>query len=146
MERRSGTRPQRILIVEDSEDIRHMWKAWLTYWGFQVDEAANGAEAVHTARLRKPSLVLMDLWMPVLDGFNATVQLKSDPRTADVPVLATSANADPPAPERARMAGCDVFMPKPVDPDELLRHLRLAFRRIQRRGGSARRDDFDSPS
>ena len=133
MERRAGTRPQRILIAEDSDDIRHMWKAWLTYWGFQVDEAQNGAEAVRTALMRKPSLVLMDLWMPVLDGFSATAQLKSHPETADVPVLATSAQVSPPGPEQARRAGCDAFLPKPVDPDELLRHLRLAFRRLRRK-------------
>jgi two-component system response regulator len=131
MERRTGSRPQRILLVEDSDDIRHMWKVWLTYWGFQVDEARNGAEAVRSALARKPSLVLMDLWMPVLDGFTATAQLKSHPATADVPVLATSAHVNSPGPERARLAGCDMFLPKPVDPDELLRHLRMAFRRVK---------------
>jgi CheY-like chemotaxis protein len=111
-----------------------MWKAWLAYWGFAVEEASNGAEALLKARAWRPDLVLMDLWMPVLDGFSATAQLKSDPNMAGVPVLALSAHVTTPGPEQARHAGCDAFLPKPVDPDELLAHVRQAFRLRRERG------------
>lgn len=139
MERRTGTRPQRILVVEDSEDIREMWTAWLSIWGFAVDEARDGAEAVRKARAHRPDLVLMDLWMPVLDGFQATEALKGDPYTAAIPVLATSALVSSPGPERAKMAGCDAFLPKPIEPDELLRKVREVFARLHRRARSAQR-------
>jgi CheY-like chemotaxis protein len=133
MERRTGTRPQRILVVEDSDDIRQMWSTWLSIWGFQVDEARDGAEAVRMVRAKAPDLVLMDLWMPVLDGLGATAQLKSDPATAGIPVLATSAQMNPPGAEQARSVGCEAFLPKPIDPDELLREVRKAFSTLQQR-------------
>ena len=120
-------RPQHVLIADDSDDIRLMWKAWLTFWGFTVDAAANGAEAVRMAQARRPDLVLMDLWMPVLDGLNATTQIRRDPAMANVPILALSANGNPSAPPQAKAAGCDAFFLKPVEPDELLDHMRRAF-------------------
>ncbi len=122
-------RPQRVLLVDDSADIREMWRMWLTFWGFNVEEAANGAEAVDKARQRRPDLILMDLWMPVLDGLQATRQIKADPRTAQVPILAVSAQVFSPAAENAIEAGCETFLPKPVDPDELLEHIRYSFAR-----------------
>ncbi len=127
MERRYGHRPQRVLIVDDSSDIREMWRLWLTFWGFQVDEAQNGHEALDRARSHRPDLVLMDLWMPVLDGLAATERLKADPATAQVPVLALSAYTLPSAVDRALAAGCDSFLPKPVDPDHLLEKIRQMF-------------------
>ena len=132
-----GPRPQHILVVDDSQDMRQMWRVWLTYWGFSVDEAANGAEAIRQARLRRPDLVLMDLWMPVVDGFTATARLKAEPATADVPVLALSAGVFPPTPDRAKGAGCDAFIEKPVDPDDLLEHLRQAFRGLRKPASTA---------
>ena len=132
MERRLSTRPQRILVVDDAADIRELWRLWLTHWGFAVDEAANGAEAVQRARQQPPDLVLMDLWMPVLDGLQATRVLKGNPSTAHVPVLALSAQVESPAPEQAKAAGCEQFLPKPVDPDLLLEKMRAAFARVQR--------------
>lgn len=134
MDRRQIRRPQRVLIVEDSDDIRQMWTTWLRYWGFVIDEARDGAEAVRKARHQRPDLVLMDLCMPVQDGFSATSQLRSHPPTADVPVLAISALMDPPAGDRARAAGCDAFLAKPIDPQQLLAHIRAAFARLRRPG------------
>ena len=132
MERRSIPRPQRVLIADDSADIREMWRLWLTCWGFAVDEAANGAEAVQKARLHPPDLVLMDLWMPVLDGLDATRELKADPATASVPVLALSAQRTMPAAAQAKEAGCEMLLGKPLDPDELLRKIRESFARLRR--------------
>jgi CheY-like chemotaxis protein len=127
MERRQTSRPQRVLLVDDSADIREMWRMWLTFWGFLVEEAANGAEAVEKARRDRPDLILMDLWMPVLDGLQATQQIKADPRTAEVPILAVSAQVFSPAAEDAIAAGCETFLAKPVDPDHLLEEIRFSF-------------------
>src|SRR5688500_11602438 len=63
--RRVLPRPQRVLVVDDDSDIRQIWDLWLTFWGFRVEEAANGAEALDKAKAHRPDLVLMDIWMPV---------------------------------------------------------------------------------
>ena len=133
MERRTLPRPQRVLIVDDSDDIRQLWMAWLTFWGFLVDEARNGAECLSKADANVPDLVLMDLWMPVLDGFTATSMLKSEPKTASVPVLALSAAIHPTSADRAIDAGCDAFLPKGIDPDQLLVQLRRVFGEMRSR-------------
>jgi len=128
MERRARARPQHILIADDSDDLRALWRAFLTYWGFTVDEAHNGLEAIQKARARKPDLIVMDCWMPVLDGLAATAQLRDDPSLADVPVLAVSAAATPHMCGEAAEAGCDAFLRKPLLPDELIQQLRLLLR------------------
>ena len=117
MERRTTRRPQRVLIVDDSADIRELWRLWLTFWGFTVEEARNGCEAVEKAQRNMPDLILMDLWMPVLDGFEAIKRLKSDFATAQVPVLALSAQVECPSPATVRAAGAETFISKPCDPD-----------------------------
>src|SRR5688572_4417601 len=90
MDRRIRSRPQRILLVDDSDVVREMWKAWLTFWGFVVEEARYAAEAVEKARTRLPDLIVMDLAVPVRHGPQAIEVLASDPSTAAVPVLASS--------------------------------------------------------
>ena len=131
MERRQRTRPQRVLVVDDNADIRELWRMWLDFWGFDVQEARDGAEAVHKALMDPPDLVLMDLWMPVLDGVEATRQLKEDARTAHVPVVALSAQAGSPSAADVAEAGAHTFVRKPCDPDELLRHIRSALTRLR---------------
>jgi CheY-like chemotaxis protein len=131
MERRTGPRPQRVLIVDDSADIRALWRLWLTFWGFSVEEARNGLEAVNKAEAHPPDLILMDLWMPVLGGAAATEQLKRAPATANVPVLVMSAQGEDPDTQAVLAAGADVFMPKPCDPDVLLEHIRSAMKRLR---------------
>ena len=130
MDRRVRPRPQRVLVVDDVAEIRELWKLWLTFWGFSVQEARNGAEAVEKATAAPPDLVLMDLWMPVLDGLQAMKQLRGDVRTAHIPVVALSAQALVPNAEAAAQAGATTFVQKPVEPDELLRHIRTAFARL----------------
>lgn len=116
--------------MDDSSDVRQLWKVWLSFRGFVVDEAQNGCEAIQKAKAARPDLILMDLAMPVLDGIRATALLKADSLTARVPVLAVSANVFPPTPQDAIAAGCDVFVPKPVDPEDLIEHVRAALRRL----------------
>src|SRR5689334_8613356 len=105
MDRRVRARPQRVLIVDDVAEIRELWRLWLTFWGFTVQEARNGAEAVQMALASPPDLVLMDLWMPVLDGMEAMKRLKEDTRTAGVPVVALSAQSLTPSPDAIVEAG-----------------------------------------
>jgi len=120
MERRSAFRPQRVLVVDDTDDLRRIWKLWLTEWGFSVEEARNGAEAVEKAKSRPPDLILMDLAMPVLDGREALRLLALDKATAAVPVLAMT--ADP-------SEVSEHFGPKPAGPDHLLERIRATLRR-----------------
>jgi two-component system, chemotaxis family, chemotaxis protein CheY len=124
MERRVAPRPQRVLLVDDSADLREMWKLWLTWWGFAVEEAQNGAEAVQKALARPPDLIVIDLAMPVLDGRAAIQVLASDPVTARVPILAMSAQTY--ALDATR--GAERFLPKPADPDQLLAQIRATLR------------------
>ena len=116
--------------MDDVAEIRELWRLWLTFWGFSVQEARNGAEAVEKAVASPPDLVLMDLWMPVLDGLQAMKQLRGDARTAHVPVVALSAQGVIPNAEAAAEAGATMFIQKPCEPDELLRHIRTAFGRL----------------
>jgi two-component system cell cycle response regulator DivK len=117
-------RPQRVLVVDDSADVRELWTMWLQIWGFAVEQAGNGLDAIKLARTFQPHLVLMDLWMPIVDGLAATETMKADPHMKDVPVLALSADTFSPARERALKAGADRFLAKPVSPDILLEAIR----------------------
>jgi CheY-like chemotaxis protein len=123
MEQRLASRPQRVLLVDDSADLRSLWRLWLTAWGFAVEEARNGAEAVEKARRHPPNLILMDLAMPVLDGLAAKQLLASDPVTADVAVLGLSNQV---ALQEAPDTGG--FFLKPAEADQLLALIRMDFR------------------
>jgi len=107
--------PVSILVVDDSPDAREMLGEYLAFRGFAVTEATHGAEAVEIARRVKPRIVLMDLSMPGMDGWEATRQLKADPATKDVIVIAVSAHAFTNERARAEDAGCDAFVVKPFD-------------------------------
>jgi two-component system, cell cycle response regulator DivK len=122
---------KRVLIVDDSHDMRDVWHDWLTIWGFDVDEAENGAVAVARAAAHRPDLVLMDWTMPVLGGLHATEMLKADEATAQVPVLALSADTFAPTPQEALAAGCEGFVGKPVSPERLLAEIRRAFQQAR---------------
>ena len=133
-DRRVLPRPQRVLVVDDSLDVRELWTMWLQFWGFAVEQAGNGLEAIRKARTFQPQLVLMDLWMPVVDGLKAIETMKADPHMKDVPVLALSADTFSTAAWSALSAGADRFLPKPIDPDLLLTAIRDAFATLIRKG------------
>jgi len=109
-----------ILVVDDFDDNRQMYAEYLKYCGFRVAEAADGAEAVTTALAIIPDVVVMDLSLPVLDGWEATRRLKSDPRTRHIPVVALTGHALEGHSQGAREAGCDAFLAKPCLPEKLL--------------------------
>ncbi len=117
----AGARPTRlILVVDDFEDNRAMYVQYLTFAGFRVEEAANGKEALEKASALLPDLIVMDLSLPVMDGWEATRRLKGDRRTRDIPVLALTGHALGRHSEVAREAGCDAFVTKPCLPEELV--------------------------
>jgi two-component system cell cycle response regulator DivK len=109
-----------ILLVEDFEDAREMYREYLEFSGFDVVTAADGREAVTKAADVNPDLVLMDLSLPILDGWEATRRLKKDPATSHLTIVALSAHALSLEGERAREAGCDGFIAKPCLPSELV--------------------------
>jgi CheY-like chemotaxis protein len=109
-----------ILVVDDVEDARYLYSLYLTTHGFRVVEAVNGEEAVRLAHEHQPALVLMDLGLPVMDGWEATRRIKADPRTRRVPVLAISGHAFPDSVKRAKEAGVDAFFMKPCMPATVL--------------------------
>ncbi len=110
----------KILYIEDNEDNIYMLTRRLTRSGYEVVIARDGEEGIDMAHSRAPDLIIMDLVLPKLDGWEATRRLKADPSTGHIPILALSASAMPGDEDSARAAGCDDFDPKPVDFDRLL--------------------------
>ena len=109
-----------LLLVEDNEMNRDMLSRRLVKREFRVSLAVDGAEAIAKARSEHPDLILMDMSLPVIDGWEATRQLKADPTTASIPIIALTAHAMADDERRAREAGCDDFDVKPVDLSRLL--------------------------
>jgi CheY-like chemotaxis protein len=109
-----------VLVVEDYEDAREMYAAYLHFSGYRVAEAANGIEAIEKTLELMPDIILMDLALPKMDGWEATRRLKSDERTKHIPVVALTGHALAGHAEGARQAGCDSFVTKPCLPDALV--------------------------
>jgi CheY-like chemotaxis protein len=113
-----------ILVVDDYQDAREMYAEYLQFSGFRVAEARNGNEAVEQAFALKPALILMDLSLPGMDGWEATRRLKADETTRHIPIVALTGHALAGASEGARRAGCDSFVTKPCLPDDLVVEVR----------------------
>ena len=111
---------KKVLLVEDNEDNRIIYATVLLHFGYDVIQAQNGLEGVTAAGTYQPDLVVMDISLPVMDGLEATRRIRSDPRTANIPVLAVTAHARDVDRERAIQAGCNDYLPKPVEPRRLL--------------------------
>jgi CheY-like chemotaxis protein len=110
----------RILLVEDNEMNRDMLSRRLIRKGYEVILAENGLEGLEAARIQSPDLILMDMSLPVMDGWEATRRLKDAPATARIPVVALTAHALSDDRERAARAGCDAYETKPVEFPQLL--------------------------
>jgi CheY-like chemotaxis protein len=110
----------KILLVEDNEMNRDMLSRRLARSGYEVVLAVQGEEGVALARSAAPDMILMDMSLPVLDGWEATRRLKGDPETRDIPVIALTAHAMSGDREKAQEAGCDDFDTKPVEYTRLL--------------------------
>lgn len=123
-EERAQPPPELVLIVEDHRDTREGYAEYLSFLGFRVAEAKSGMEALAKAFQLRPDLVLMDLALPGLDGWEVTRILKADPRTRSIPVIALSACVFPSDIGRAAEAGCDSFLVKPCFPDAVAGEIR----------------------
>jgi two-component system, cell cycle response regulator DivK len=113
-----------VLFVDDSEDNREVYARYLDMSGFRVAIAVDGVEAVEKAASLKPDVIVMDLAMPRLDGWEATRQIKSAPETSAIPVIALSGNAATESKRRAQEAGCSGYLTKPCMPDVLVSEIR----------------------
>jgi len=111
-----------VVLAEDNEDTRRVYGLILRHFGYEVEEATNGAEAVRLVREVRPSLVLMDIGLPNLDGWQASRLLKADPVTARIPLVAFSARVDSTA-DLGREASFDGYLLKPIAPRELVRRV-----------------------
>jgi two-component system, cell cycle response regulator DivK len=113
-----------ILVVEDQEDLRGVLRTLLSGSGYTVLEAADGQAGVAKALSERPDLILMDIQLPMLDGYDATRQIKADPKLKATPIIAVSSFAMKGDEEKARAAGCDHYVTKPYSPIQLLRIIR----------------------
>jgi two-component system cell cycle response regulator DivK len=109
-----------ILLVEDNEDNLVIYSTILRHAGFDVLEARDGEAGIATAKEAQPSLILMDVSIPIVDGWEATRRLKSDPATSHIPIIAITAHAMPSDRQIAMEAGCDGYIAKPAEPRTVL--------------------------
>lgn len=114
----------RVLLVEDNELNRDMLSRRLQRRGFQVITAVDGESAVQTAAQMLPDLILMDMGLPGISGWDATLKIKADPATKHIPIVALTAHAMHPDREHALQVGCDAFETKPIELDKLLNTIR----------------------
>ena len=125
----------KILLVEDNEMNRDMLSRRLTRNGFEVVIAVDGQQGVALATSERPDVILMDMSLPVMDGWEATRRVKADPATRAIPVIALTANAMVEDREKAMAAGCDDFDTKPVELPRLLEKIRAQLN--GKEGGAA---------
>ena len=119
--------PVSVLVVDDFADNRQMYAEYLAFVGYRVAEAENGQEALDKAFDMRPDVIVMDLSLPGMDGWEATRRLKSDARTRHIPVIALTGHALAGHSKGALEAGCDAFVTKPCLPEDLVAHIRRAL-------------------
>jgi len=113
-----------ILVVEDQEDNRQIIRDMVSALDYELAEAENGVEALAAIAKQKPDLILMDIQMPVMDGYEATRRIKADPATNGIPVIAVTSFALTGDEQKVRDAGCDDYVAKPYSPRQLLAKIR----------------------
>jgi CheY-like chemotaxis protein len=112
----------KVLVIEDNPEHREIYSSLLYYNGFDVDHARTAEEGFRIARARKPDVILVDIMLPGIDGLRATTYFKTDPLTADVPVICISAHPVPPS--KVQQAGADDYLRKPLTGDVMVRSIR----------------------
>jgi DNA-binding response OmpR family regulator len=120
----------KILVAEDERDIRELIGFTLRYAGFEVELATNGAEAVEKAAAAQPDLIMLDVRMPKMTGYEACRQLKDDPTTAEIPVVFLSAKGQEVEIEQGLASGALEYIVKPFAPDELASQVKDILRRV----------------
>ena len=115
---------KRILVVEDQDDNMRILRDILSSVGYELIEARDGQEGVRAAGAERPDLILMDIQLPLLDGYEATRQIKADPVLRAIPIIVVTSYALSGDEAKAREAGCDGYVPKPYSPRQLLAKIR----------------------
>ena len=112
---------KRILVVEDQADNRQIIRDMLAGTDYEITEAENGEEALAAIANQRPDLILMDIQLPIMDGYTATRRIKDDPALRAIPIIAVTSYVED---EKARAAGCDEYVPEPYSPRQLLAKIR----------------------
>lgn len=113
-----------ILVVEDQEDSRQILRDLLGNAGYELTEAESGEEAIAAVAKRRPDLILMDIQLPIIDGYETTRRIRTNPDLKSVPIIAVTSYALASDEDKARAAGCDGYVSKPYSPRELLAKVR----------------------
>ena len=113
-----------ILVVEDQEDNRQILRDLLTNAGYEMTEAVNGEEALAEVAKQRPDLILMDIQLPIMDGYEATRRIRINPDLKSVPIIAVTSYALAGDESKALAAGCDAYVSKPFSPRQLLAKIR----------------------
>jgi CheY-like chemotaxis protein len=116
--------PKTVLLVEDNEDNRTVYRTILEHFGYRVVEARNGEDGIRAARGEHPDLILMDISIPVIDGWEATKILKADPATSQIPIIALTAHALATDRAKAGEVGCDGYLAKPCEPRRVVQEVK----------------------
>ena len=132
-----STRPNngkapKVLIADDAADSREMYEEYLAFAGFEVDTASDGQQALAKAIAARPHVLVLDLTMPGVDGWNVATSLKADPRTREIRIIAVTGHALTGSEAAARNAGVDAFMIKPCLPEDLAAEINVQLRRSPR--------------
>jgi two-component system cell cycle response regulator DivK len=115
---------KRILVVEDQEDNRQILRDLLMSADYEMSEAENGQEALDAVAKERPDLILMDIQLPIMDGYEATRRIKANPEYKDIPIIVVTSYALSGDEGKAREAGCDDYVTKPYSPRALLAKIR----------------------
>jgi two-component system cell cycle response regulator DivK len=115
---------KRILVVEDQPDNRQIIRDMLAPTDYEITEAEDGQQALEAIAKQRPDLILMDIQLPIIDGYTATRRIKADPALRSIPIIAVTSYALDGEAKVAKQAGCDDYVPKPYSPRELLAKIR----------------------
>jgi len=114
----------KILIIEDNEQNLYMFKFLLEKNGFQVVTSANGGGGIKAANEEKPDLIVLDIQLPDISGYEVAKKLKANTKTAHIPIIAITSYAYPDDRKKAQEAGCNGYIPKPIDPNAFIDEIR----------------------
>ena len=115
---------KRILVVEDQADTRQIIRDMLAPTDYEVTEVENGEQALAAIAKQQPDLILMDIQLPIMDGYTAMRQIRNDPALRSIPIIAVTSYALSEEEQKARAAGCNDYVPKPFSPRQLLAKIR----------------------
>ena len=130
--RRNNGKAPKVLIADDAADSREMYEEYLVFAGFDVETAADGRQALAKAIEARPAVLVLDLTMPGMDGWDVATSLKGDPRTREIRIIAVTGHALTGSEAAARKAGVDAFLSKPCLPEDLAAEITAQLRRTPR--------------